>query len=110
MGAETLFWDFRDKKVGDKMSVALEAVCGPGETGFGLDGDIRRAKDRRDGDGDGASTLTLGVVRCRDNDPTPTKLPPLARRVELSEALVSEQVVSECLIIILQKQTYLCWR
>jgi len=86
MGAETLFWDFRDKNVGDKTSAALEVVRGPGETGFGLDGDIRRAKDRRDGDGDGVSTITSGAVRCRGNVQGATKLSPLARRVELSEA------------------------
>ena len=92
MGAETLFWDLRDKKVGDKMSTAPEGVRGPGERGFGLDGDIRRAKERRDGEGDGASTLTSGAVRCRGNVQVATKLPPLARRAELSEAFVSGRI------------------
>jgi len=89
MGADILFWDFRDKKVGDKMSAAAIVVGVPGEMVLGLDGDIRRAKDRRDGEGDGISTLTSGAVRWRDNVQAATKLPPLARRADLSDPFVS---------------------
>lgn len=89
MGADALFWDFRDKKVGDKMSAALIVIAGPGETLFGRDGDIRRAKDRRDGDGDDISALISGAVRCRDNVQAATNVPPLARRADLSEVFVS---------------------
>lgn len=89
MGADILFWDFRDKNVGDKTSAAAIVVGVPGETVLGLDGDIRRAKDRRDGEGDGISELTSGAVRWRDNVQAATNVPPLARRVDLSDAFVS---------------------
>ena len=89
MGADVLFWDFRDKKVGDRMSAAPIVVVGPGETVLGLHGDIRRAKDRRDGEGDGISPLTSGAVRWRDNVQAATNALPLARRADLSEPFVS---------------------
>lgn len=89
MGADVLFWDFRDKKVGGKTSAALIVIGGAGETFLGLDGDIRRAKDRRDGEGDGISTVISGVVRWRDNVQAATNVPPLARRADLSDAFVS---------------------
>jgi hypothetical protein len=112
MGADVLFWDFRDKKVGDKMSAALIVVVGAGKTVLGLDGDIRRAKDRRDGAGDGISTLTSGAVRWRDNVQAATNVG-LARRADLSDAFVSVNgppPIRKGLIIVLRKNAYLYWR
>jgi len=86
MGADARFWDFRDKKVGDKISAALEHIDG---LVLGLDGDIRRAKDRRDGECDDVSMLTSGAARCRDNIQAATNAPSLARRADLSDVLVS---------------------
>jgi len=73
--------------VGDRISLQLGVkVAGPVA---GLDGDIRRANDKREGEGEGTpGSVTSVAVRLRDNDQDATKLP-LARLPDFSETEVS---------------------
>lgn len=78
--------------MGERSSEGIPALVGVAVDGLGtgLDGDIRRAKDSREGEAvlDSLVVTSDTVPRFRDRVQPATK-PPLARRADFSEVLVS---------------------
>ena len=78
--------------MGERRSEGTPALIDVADDGLwaGLDGDIRRAKDNREGEAvlDSPAVTSGMVPRLRERVQPATK-PPLARRADFSEALVS---------------------